>query len=143
MGEPALTPRRKMALVVRVWARYLPIALRERRGTLPEQVDIIERAAGRRSPRASSGTITPVKVSRAIHYGLRLGPVAPRCLPKAMVMYQILLEEGVDAQLVIGLPEGAGSHIAHAWVEVDGEDVGPPPGRGGRHELMRFPVKSG
>ena len=81
----------------------------------------------------------PDRLGRAIHRGLRLGPFAPRCLPKAMVMYEILKEQGEAPELVIGLPDQARSHEAHAWVELDLVDVGPPPGRAGHDELVRYP----
>lgn len=40
--------------------------------------------------------------------------------------------------LVIGLPEEPVDERAHAWVELEGRDVGPPPGRGNHVELARY-----
>jgi hypothetical protein len=40
--------------------------------------------------------------------------------------------------LVIGLPREAITKDAHAWVELDGTDVGPPPGRAGHEPMARF-----
>ncbi len=56
-----------------------------------------------------------------------------------MVMYEILKEQGEAPELVIGLPDQARSHEAHAWVELALVDVGPPPGRAGHDELVRYP----
>ena len=41
-------------------------------------------------------------------------------------------------QLVIGLPHTPADKDAHAWVELAGTDVGPPPGRASHEELARF-----
>ena len=41
-------------------------------------------------------------------------------------------------ELVIGLPEQAKDERAHAWVELEGRDVGPPPGRAGHLEMARL-----
>ena len=53
-------------------------------------------------------------------------------------MYGMLREDGVAAELVIGLPSSPASQVAHAWVEIDGRDVGPPPGRSQHEELARY-----
>jgi hypothetical protein len=53
-------------------------------------------------------------------------------------LFRLLREQGDPAELVIGLPDAAADHEAHAWVEVDGRDVGPPPGRGQHEPLARF-----
>ena len=45
------------------------------------------------------------------------------------------VQQGDPAVLAIGLPEGARDHTAHAWVEVDGADVGPRPGALDRRRL--------
>jgi hypothetical protein len=55
-----------------------------------------------------------------------------------LVMFDLLRAEGLHPELVIGLPADPRSHIAHAWVEVDGRDVGPPPGRHQHGELVRY-----
>jgi hypothetical protein len=56
-----------------------------------------------------------------------------------MVLYTLLRDQGVAAELVIGLPTHGTSTDAHAWVEVAGRDVGPHPGSLGAAELTRFP----
>jgi hypothetical protein len=56
----------------------------------------------------------------------------------ALVLFRLLREQGDAAELVIGLPENPGGKDAHAWVELEGVDVGPPPGRSGHDEMARF-----
>jgi len=134
MSDPTtpLTFTQKVQLLLRVWITYLQVSARRNR-PLPAQVQALTRKHG---PKATH--IPVAKVRRAIHLGLRAGKLTPRCLPNALVMFRILHEQGDDPVLVIGLPRVAENHIAHAWVELDGQDVGPPPGRGDHTELARF-----
>lgn len=122
----------RIGLLTRIWIAYLRVVLMARR-PLPDQVRVLQkRTVG------SSRPVTPQRLGGAIHRGLRFGPFVPRCLPKALVMFEILHEQGASPELVIGLPTEARSHEAHAWVELDSVDVGPPPGRAGHEELVRY-----
>jgi hypothetical protein len=56
----------------------------------------------------------------------------------ALVFYRLLREQGDPAELVIGLAPDSNDYRAHAWVELGGVDVGPPPGRSGHESLARF-----
>ena len=56
-------------------------------------------------------------------------PLRPRCLTLSLVLFRMLVRQNTRAHLVIGLPPSPSSHEAHAWVEVAGVEVGPPPGR--------------
>lgn len=123
----------KMRLLARVWITYARVVARSRQ-PLPRQVRLLSR-----QPRRTRRSVPPIKISRAIHLGLRAGSVSPRCLPNALVMYRLLIEQGETPELVIGLPNNADSHIAHAWIELSGRDVGPPPGKGNHQELARYP----
>jgi hypothetical protein len=67
-----------------------------------------------------------------------VGSHPPRCLSAALVLYDILRAADEPAELVIGLPESPTTKDAHAWIEIDGVDVGPPPGRGSHRELARY-----
>jgi hypothetical protein len=89
----------------------------------------------------SVGTaVWPVPMlSRAVDRCLIWGPVRTRCLIRAMVLYRLLRRQGAPAQVVIGLQPAAATPDAHAWVEIDGRDVGPSPGRSGHDELARYP----
>lgn len=79
-------------------------------------------------------------LNRAISRGLRFGPWQPRCLIRALVLYHLLRAQGDAAELVIGLHQELPTPRAHAWVELNGQDVGPPPGSRGYAELSRFPA---
>jgi hypothetical protein len=104
-----------------------------RRHPLPELVRVL--AAGVVQRRRSHH---PVGLGRAVVAVLRIGPIRARCLVTSLVLYRLLMEEGYQPELVIGILPEAPSPMAHAWIEIGGQDVGPPPGEGHHRELMRF-----
>lgn len=123
----------RIRLTLRVWTTLMSVTSARRGRTLPELTrhlgDVPVRPRGIPVPR----------LARAVHRTLGIGPVRPRCLTNALVLYRLLAEEGVPSELIVGLPPGSGTVRAHAWVEVDGRDVGPPPGRMHHEILARFP----
>lgn len=122
----------KARLAARVWLAYVRVIRGLRRDPLP--------AFARRFGAAPVGPYRhpPALLSLAVHRSLHLGPLRPRCLFGALVLYRLLREQGEPAELVIGLPPEARDHAAHAWVELGGRDVGPPPGRGRHAAMARF-----
>lgn len=125
----------KVTLFVRVWVTAARIQLSLRRRPLPEVAAAV--AVASRRPH-----VAPVLLSRAVTRSLHVGRWRPRCLLRSLVLFHLLREQGDDADLVIGLAERPESHDAHAWVEIEGEDVGPWPGRGRHAELARYPRSS-
>ncbi len=123
-----------LALAGRIWLIYLRVVALLRRRPMHRVIEKLGTPAGR--PRAPE---VATHYSRAIHRALRLGDKRPRCLPSALVLYRLLKAGHVPAELVIGLPATPTSPIAHAWVELDGRDIGPPPGRHHHEELARYP----
>jgi hypothetical protein len=81
---------------------------------------------------------SPERLSRAVDRTLRMMPHDPTCLVRSLVLFRLMREQGDKAVLVIGLPEEPTTHEAHAWVELEQEVVGPPPGRAGHLEMARF-----
>jgi hypothetical protein len=123
----------KARLLVAIWMRYARVKLLLRRHPLAEVVRTLAGGAGSWSHRDIDG------LSRAVNRGL-LGPGGTiRCLPRALVLFTLAREHGIEADIVIGVQPSTTSHEAHAWVEVGGRDVGPKPGRMGRSELIRYP----
>jgi hypothetical protein len=123
----------KVRTLVAVWLRYVKIRRLLRRHRLAE---VTQRLAG---PGKAWSSRNVAGMSHAVDRAL-LGPAGPiRCLPRALVLYSLLREHSVAAELVIGVEPSSRSHEAHAWVEVGGRDVGPRPGRMGRAELARYP----
>ena len=124
---------RNAALAGRIWLTYLRVVRLLRSQPMHDAI----RALGRPSSRRESSEVA-TRYSRAIHRTLRLGNKRPRCLPSALVLYSLLKAGHIPAELVIGLPATPTSPIAHAWVELDGRDIGPPPGRHQHQELARY-----
>jgi hypothetical protein len=134
MPRQPLSIAAKVRIAARVWLRFALVRLRVGREPLPAFVSRLGAAIGA-APRTPH---TPATLSRAVDRSLRLGRRRPRCLIKSLVLFSLLREQGDAAELVIGLPHGASDHRAHAWVEVAGRDVGPPPGRAGHREIARL-----
>lgn len=123
----------KIGLSIGIWSRFVAVKWLLRNG----DVATVARRLGR-LPTEPIRRRHPVNLGRAVWKALSPGPLRPRCLPVALVHYRLLLEQGMPAELVIGLPDEAESVDAHAWVEIEGVDVGPPPGRRGRSQLARY-----
>jgi len=130
-----LTLAQKARLAVRIWRRFVLVVVDLRREPLPALVERLASSNGR-PPRERH---RPATLSRAVHRSLRIGSRRPRCLLNALVLFRLLREQGEPAELVIGLLPEASDQRAHAWVELRGRDVGPPPGRSGHEEMARLP----
>lgn len=122
----------RLVLLARVWRTAGMIQLALRRHSLPEVVATLDTSG-------AAARVSPSLLSRAVWRGLRIGPWRPRCLLRSLTLYALLRSQGDPAELVIGLPDRPTTIDAHAWVELDGRDIGPPPGRGGYAELTRYP----
>jgi transglutaminase superfamily protein len=123
----------KIRLAVRIWFWHLVIRVGLRRYSLPGLVTRLGRTR-----KSRSYGLDHRRMGRAVQKALRIGPLEARCLVTALVLYRLVREEEEPAQLVIGLPHEPTSKDAHAWVEIDGIDVGPPPGGAGHRVLARF-----
>jgi Transglutaminase-like superfamily len=130
---PQLSLSAKARLAARIWRSWVRVRLGVRTEALPE----LATRLGRSGPRAVPAQ-PPERLSRAVHRSLRFGPRRPSCLTSALVLFCLLREQGDNAELVIGLPAEPVDHEAHAWVELEGIDVGPPPGRGQCTAMARF-----
>lgn len=126
------TGRARLALGI--LRSYVRIRIELRRHTVAEIV-----AAAPRSSVTSTAVDNPRRLSRAVsRMLLRGGERNVRCIHRALVLHRLLRKQGHPAVLVIGLPPSAGDHRAHAWVEIDGQDVGPAPGRSGHQALATY-----
>ena len=123
----------RIRLAARIWFWYWAIRLRLRGTRLPELVGWLGRPLER-----SRTPMEPRRLGRAVGRVLGRGPFRTRCLLSSLVLFRLLREQGAQPELVIGLPPRPESHEAHAWVEVDGRVVGPPPGRLGHSALTRY-----
>jgi Transglutaminase-like superfamily len=132
-GGHGLKPLAKARLWLRIVRWYLVVRIRIGREPLPRLATRIGDAGPVHSER-----LPPRQLAWAVDRTLRIGRLRPRCIFNALVLYRLLREQGDAAELVIGLPKNPADKSAHAWVELDGVDVGPPPGRSGHEQMARF-----
>jgi hypothetical protein len=123
----------KAHLWLRIVRWYLVVRVRTGREPLPKLAARIGDVGPARDRR-----IPPRQLAWAVDRTLHLGRRRPRCIFNALVLYRLLREQGDAAELVIGLPKNPADKSAHAWVELDGVDVGPPPGQNGHEQMARF-----
>jgi hypothetical protein len=127
-------PASKVSLVFRIWVWLVFVSWRLRRDALPDLV----RRLGTVDVRSRRPRVEAARLGRIVWRVLRIGPWRPRCLLQALVLYRLLRTQGETVEVVIGLPREPKDKDAHAWVELDGHDVGPPPGRAGHEVLARY-----
>ena len=130
---PVSETARASRLAVEIWSTYARVRRAVHRRPLPDLVEELLHASD-----LDGEQVDPADLSTAVDRRLSLGRRRPTCLASALVLFRLLRRRGRKAQLVIGLPEDPLTHEAHAWVELDGRDVGPTPGRNGHIELARF-----
>ncbi len=128
-----LGPVRKVGLALLVLYDYLRVRVGLRRRPLPEVVRRL-----RCPPRLRIRRLEPRRLGSIVDRVLSVGPLRPRCLVTALVHYRLLRRQGTAAELVVGLPPTPTGPDAHAWIEVDRREVGPPPGRLGHKEMARY-----
>jgi hypothetical protein len=124
---------RKASLFLRIWAWFVLVSVVLRFRPLPS---VVRQLSARRNSNRSP--IPPVRLGRAVSRSVSLLGYQPRCLTLSLVLYRLLGEQGESPELVVGLPREPLDNKAHAWVEIGGLDVGPPPGRQGHEELARY-----
>ncbi len=124
----------RVPAIVEMWTDYRLVRSLLSSTPLPEVVKALDVGQGRKPDTTSD----VVPLGRLLNRRLRLPWWQPLCLPRALVLYRMARRRGFTPQLVIGLPTLADSKDAHAWVEIDGRDVGPPPGGRGHLPLARY-----
>jgi hypothetical protein len=130
--EVPLSAVAKVKLILRIAASWAWVGVGLRHRPMPDLV------AALRNSRTTAPALQPRRLSRVVDRVMRIGSFQPRCIIRALVLYRLLREQGSLPEVVIGLPHDPMDHLAHAWVEIDGVDVGPRPGRGNHQELARY-----
>lgn len=127
-----LSRAQRAALALRILGDAAAVWIGLRRRTLSALASQLGR------PGEATRPVEPRRLGRIVYRAMNLGPFRPRCLTMSLVLFRELWRQGTAAELVIGLPGEPRDHRAHAWVEVEGRVVGPPPGRLGHVELARY-----
>ncbi|MDP8931223.1 MAG: lasso peptide biosynthesis B2 protein [Actinomycetota bacterium] len=123
----------KVRLAIATWYSLVVVVIGLRLLPLPELV----KRLGRKGPRMRP-IQEPAWLGHVVWRVLHVGRWRPRCLLTALVFLRLLRLQGRQAEIVIGLPYAPTNRDAHAWIEMGGVDVGPPPGRAGHVELVRY-----
>ena len=123
---------RKLILALEIWSTFAVVHRHVRRMPLPQLVEMLRRGERRRLP------VPPDHLGRVVDRRLTVNGRRPTCLVESLVLFRLLYRRGHEPKLVIGLTGNPSTEAAHAWVEIEGQDVGPPPGRGGHLQLARF-----
>jgi Transglutaminase-like superfamily len=131
MKGPRLSTRTRTSLALRVWRSYARVRWNYHRVPLPKLVGQLGKGS------AGAVEITPERLGKAVQKALTVRH-PPRCLIASLVLYDMLRGDDKRPELVIGLPASPTDKDAHAWIELDGVDVGPPPGRGTHQALARY-----
>jgi len=79
--------------------------------------------AGRARAVASSPHLDPARLGDIVARVLPRNYSGATCLHKALVLLRLLSTRGVAADFVVGLPQRAENHEAHAWLEVEGDSL--------------------
>lgn len=133
-SPPRLGITTKLAFGSVIWLEYVRVIREVHRTSLPQLVQRLQD----QPHHIPLPRIDPLLLGRIVSRTLRRHPFRPRCLTMSLVHFRLLTRQGTGAQLIVGLPLEPSSHEAHAWVEVGGLDVGPPPGRMGHEEMARY-----
>lgn len=131
-SDPLSSPLAKARLAAIIVVLYWRVRWLLWRRTIPEA------AATLRGWRGAVPPAPPSRLGRSVARVLAIGPYRARCLHTSLVHFALLRSRGEDPEIVIGLGERPATKDAHAWVEIDGDDVGPPPGKGQHVELARY-----
>lgn len=132
VDDARLSPIAKTMLAFQIYAAYVRVHAELRLHPMPQAVTRL----GRRGRRKVE--LEPVRLGRIIFRLLRLRRKRARCLYTSLVLFKLLRQGGDAAELVIGLPREPRDKDGHAWIEVNGVDVGPPPGGSRHEELARY-----
>jgi hypothetical protein len=65
-------------------------------------------------------------LQRLVHFASRLHHLPMTCLPRTFTLRWMLNRRGMPAQVQIGVTKSPQGIHAHAWLEVDGQQVGEP-----------------
>lgn len=123
----------KARLGLYMWVNTFRVWVLLKTRPLPDLAALVTQPTGR-----SRRLIAPRRLSRAVDRVLHIGSWQPRCLTRSLVLCLLVARQGARPTLVIGLPNEADGPGAHAWVELEGVDIGPAPGGYGHTELARY-----
>lgn len=67
-----------------------------------------------------------LQMHESVRLAARMFPGKPACLPRSIVLADMLGKRGYAAEVVLGVTTRAGQLNSHAWVEVSGNMIAEP-----------------
>lgn len=115
-----------------LWGAYWRLWGAQLRIKLKQQTWIVSKVSTGTLPEYAESSIEPHKLAyfEEMHESVRLaarchfGQTA--CLPRSIVLADLLQKQGHNALVKLGVSKKAGQFASHAWVEVDGVMIGEP-----------------
>ena len=123
----------KLVLAAEFWWTLAGVLVWLRRLPLPELVQHLNKVS-----RVRRRHDDPVRLGQLAAAALRLPGWQARCLLRCLVAYRVIRRQGGEPVLQIGIRPDAVDHETHSWLELDGRDVGPPPGKGNHEVLVTY-----
>ena len=111
-----------LILFTEAWGRLLLVRRQLRRGDAKQIRNRLKSASAKHPARP----VDPDRAWLLVHRAARLQWSQTLCLPRAIVLRDILTNRGLEAEIRLGIDrEAAGSKMsAHAWVELGDQVIG-------------------
>lgn len=121
---------RDRRLLARAWGRLLLVDLVLHVWPLPKVQSLLRRLVSEVPPRLPSRSVPlpdpAAALSRLVGIAARHHLRPMRCLQQALVLQSLLAEEGIAAELRIGVRKEGNQLSAHAWLERAGSPLAHP-----------------
>lgn len=117
-----LSPRERR-LFLQAWVMLPIAAIRVRLSGAASFLD----APAVTSPPSPSPPPIVREAARMVSAAARFGPLTASCLPRSIVLQQLLRREGIMTDIRVGVRKADGLLDGHAWVEYHGVAVSDPP----------------
>jgi hypothetical protein len=93
---------------------------------LARKLTVVQNLPNNRTIDSSGDSSLAAQMHESVRLAARLQFLAAECLPKSIVLAEMLIARGVQASVIIGVSKKGGKFCSHAWVEVDGKMISEP-----------------
>ena len=109
----------------RLWAALIRIKFKQLFGGMDWLAKKIT-VSGAQVKNGASNSTLGLEMHESVRLAARLHFYHVECLPKSIVLADMLRERNMDALLVIGVNKDGKALSSHAWVELDGMVIAEP-----------------
>lgn len=93
---------------------------------LARKLTVVQNSPNNQPTDRSANSSLAAQMHESVRLAARVQLLSAECLPKSIVLADMLIASGRQASVVIGVSKKGGTFSSHAWVEVDGEIVAEP-----------------